>query len=59
MRENLEQLLKKKRNGIVLYLSLLTKVWLTYQLNTRVKGYVGMPSLLHVSKVEPDIQEAV
>ena len=40
--------------------SILVKVWLTYQLNTRVKGYVGdMSSLHHDSKGEPDTQEMV
>jgi len=40
--------------------SILAKVLLTYQLNTRVKGYVdGTPSLPNVSKVELDTQETV
>jgi len=42
------------------YLSILAKVWLTYQLNTRIKGYVGDTSnLRYVLKVEPDTQETV
>jgi len=53
---NQEQLVEKTAK----YLSVLAKVWLTYKLNTRVKGYVGdTSSSPHVSKVELDTQETV